>query len=32
MHERALRRVAQSVDWEEQQRRFAELAAPTRRG
>jgi hypothetical protein len=32
MPERALRRVAQSVDWEEQQRRFEELAAPMRRG
>jgi hypothetical protein len=32
IHERALRRVAQSVDWQEQQRRFEELASPTRRG
>jgi len=32
MHERALRRVAQSVDWQEQQRKFAELADPPRRG
>jgi len=32
MHERALRGVAQSVDWEEQQRRFEELAATPRRG
>jgi DNA invertase Pin-like site-specific DNA recombinase len=32
LHERALRRVAQSVDWEEQQRRFEELVGTTRRG
>ena len=27
IHERALRRVAQSVNWEEQQRRFEELVS-----
>ena len=32
IHERALRRVAQSVNWEEQQRRFAELVGVTERG
>jgi len=32
IHERALRRVAQSVNWEEQQRRFEELVAVTERG
>jgi hypothetical protein len=29
IHERALRRVAQSVDWDEQQRRFEELVGAT---
>ena len=32
MHERALRGVAQSVNWEEQQRRFEELVGGTGRG
>jgi DNA-binding transcriptional regulator YdaS (Cro superfamily) len=32
IHERALRRVAQSVNWEEQQRRFEELVGETERG
>ena len=32
IHERALRRVTQSVNWEEQQRRFEELVAVTKRG
>jgi len=32
IHERALRRVAQSVNWEEQQRRFEELVGVTERG
>src|SRR5438552_141561 len=32
IHERAVRRVAQSVNWEEQQRRFAELVGVTERG
>jgi DNA invertase Pin-like site-specific DNA recombinase len=32
IHERALRRVAQSVDWEEQQRQFEELVGTTWRG
>ena len=31
IHERALRRVAQSVNWEEQQRRFEELVGVTER-
>jgi DNA invertase Pin-like site-specific DNA recombinase len=32
IQERALRRVAQSVNWEEQQRRFEELVGETERG
>jgi DNA invertase Pin-like site-specific DNA recombinase len=32
IHERALRRVAQSENWEEQQRRFEELVGVTERG
>ena len=32
IHERALRGVAQSVNWEEQQRRFEELVGATGRG
>ena len=32
IHERALRGVAQSVNWEEQQRRFEELVSVARRG
>jgi hypothetical protein len=32
IHERALRGVAQSVNWEEQQRRFEELVGATGNG